>query len=401
MPVQRRTKWLVAGTLGVAALGFLLGSVTWTSDSGPSRKSVPTTPAKSAADNPLAGINEGLRRSIPGALSELHAVITSKPADKTAQKAVSVQEAAEWVETLRSIRAGFLKFATPARGTSGLLSVMVLNKFAVDPAPASWIDALQPIHDILTACLNDNEPVVRVIGLNEVAKLWSWMPGRSLTPFEEQLLANWKQGMHQPVVRCLASRDSATRLSAVACLGALPIDEAAAPAVAYLEDHDSLDVRKQTLVSFAQRPGLLTEEMLLKRVHDTDMSIRETALAVLKARGLTSEQISLGSLIFHPKPEFRLTVIPKLKERTDIDPVIWLLELSRDPVEIVRIGAVQALADQKSRSVSINRRIAEMATSDRSEEVRKVARKFVPSNDETTASLPPLPGSSALNPKAN
>ena len=74
----------------------------------------------------------------------------------------------------------------------------------------------------------------------------------------------------RPVVRCLASTDVRTRIGAIACLGFLPIDAFAAPAVPYLEDNDSVDVRRQTLVSFAQRPSLLTEDMLLKRLHDSD-----------------------------------------------------------------------------------------------------------------------------------
>lgn len=401
MLVQRRTKWLVAGTMGTAAVGLVLGFVVWRSTTGLNVEQEPTLSSASPNQSPLARINEKLRRSIPKALSELQSILTAKTDGKSPATALGTEDATEWIATLTSIRAGFLNYATPARGSAGLLSTMVLNKFAVDPAPRNWIEALPPIHNIMTACLSDSEPVVRVVGLNEVAKLWAWIPGRSLTPFEEQTLAEWKQALYQPVVRCLASRDSATRVSAVACLGALPFDEAAAPAVAYLEDQQSLDVRKQTLVSFAARPALLTEDMLLKRVHDDDMSIRETALAVLKARGLSSEQIALGSLIFNPKPELRLSVIPQLKERTDIDPVIWLLELSRDPVDAVRIGAIRALADSKSHSVSVNRRLAEIATSDRSEDVRRAAREFVPTSDETTASLPPLPGSSALNPRAN
>jgi hypothetical protein len=383
--------------MGTAAVGLVLGFAVWRGNSG--RKLRPAAPA-SAAENvgtPLARINERIRRSIPEALSELQAFLAAREPSK----ALSAGEAAEWIATLTSIRAGFLNFAPPARGSAGMLSTMVLNKFAVEPAPPSWLDALPLIHSVMSACMSDSEPVVRVVGLNEVAKLWAWIPGRSLTPYEEQALADWKRALYQPVVRCLAGRDAATRVAAVACLGALPFDEAAAPAVAYLEDQQSLDVRKQTLVSFAQRPALLTAEMLLKRVHDQDMAIRETALAVLKARGLTSEQIRLGSLIFHPQAELRLSVIPQLKERTDIDPVIWLLELSRDPVDAVRIGAIRALADQKDRPVSVNRRLAELATSDRSEDVRQAARQFVPSIDETTASLPPLPGSSALNPRAN
>ena len=57
------------------------------------------------------------------------------------------------------------------------------------------------------------------------------MPGRSLTPFEEQTLGEWKAAIHMPVVRCLGARDPQTRMAAVACLGSLPIDNAAAPAV--------------------------------------------------------------------------------------------------------------------------------------------------------------------------
>ena len=60
------------------------------------------------------------------------------------------------------------------------------------------------------------------------------------------------------------------RIGAISCLGYLPLDSAAAAAVPYLEDNDSVDVRRQTLVSFAQRPGLLGEDQLLRRLHDQD-----------------------------------------------------------------------------------------------------------------------------------
>ena len=44
--------------------------------------------------------------------------------------------------------------------------------------------------------------------LVEVSRLWVWMPGRSLTPFEEQTLGEWKAAIHKPVVRCLGQRDA-------------------------------------------------------------------------------------------------------------------------------------------------------------------------------------------------
>jgi hypothetical protein len=94
-------------------------------------------------------------------------------------------------------------------------------------------------------------------------------------------------------------------------------------------------------------------------------------------------------------------VISLIKNRTDIDPVVWLLQLSHDSDESVRVQAVEALGAQKTQLVSVKRRLAEMARSDSSEQVRRMASKFVPSVAGTTASLPPLPGSASLNPKAN
>ena len=213
-------------------------------------------------------------------------------------------------------------------------------------------------------------------------------------------LGDWKEGFYRPVLRCLASSDLRTRIGAISCLGNLAIDSAAAPAVAYLES-DSVDVRRQTLVSFARRPRVLTEDMLLRRLHDTDTSIRDTVAAVLKARGLNQELISLGGLMASPKPDQRASVINLIKNRTDIDPVVWLIQLSHDTDESVRIQAAGALARSQTQTISVKRRLAEMARSDGSEQVREAVSKFVPSIDETTASLPPLPGSPSLNPKAN
>ena len=167
---------------------------------------------------------------------------------------------------------------------------------------------------------------------------------------------------------------------------------------AYVDDPDA-DVRKQTVSSFSQRSTLLTDEMLFKRLHDSDAVIREMASLILKTRGLSQEQIGMGGLIYSPRPEQRVSVIPLLKDRTDVDPVIWLIQLSRDPVEMVRMSSIEALA--KHKSPTVQRRLAEMARTDGSQAVRQAASKVVPSAQETTAALPPLPGSSSLNPKAN
>ena len=83
-----------------------------------------------------------------------------------------------------------------------------------------------------------------------------------------------------------------------------------------------------------------------------------------------------------------MSVIPLLKNRTDLDPVIWLIQLSHDPVELVRISSIEALA--KRAEPNVQRRLAEMARSDGSPAVRQAASKVVPSADgETTVALPP------------
>ncbi len=152
-------------------------------------------------------------------------------------------------------------------------------------------------------------------------------------------------------------------------------------------------------MSFSQRSLLMTHDMLFKRLHDENATIREQAGLILKIRGLTQEQIGLGGLMYSDKSEQRLSVIPLLKNRTDLDPVVWLIQLSHDPVETVRLSAVEALANHKTPTVQ--RRLTEMVRSDSSQAVRKAASKLSPPIEETTASLPPLPGSSSLNPKAN
>ena len=399
MPEPRRAGRKVAGIFAgaavIAALGLgvrfgFLGS----GQSG--SKAARTGPTAVNEQSLLGDLNEGLSTGNPQMLGLIYK--RALPAANAPRQALSEQDAVAWIDALSALRTGFPRFNAPGRVTAVSSACLILDKFTVEPAPAQWALALKPVHDMLIASLADTEEMPRYTGLMESGRLWIWMPGRSLTPFEEQTLGEWKSAIHKPVVRCLGARDAQTRMAAVACLGKLPIDDAAAPGVRYVDDPIPA-VRKQAVSSYSQRSTLLTHEMLFARLHDSDSLIREMATLILKTRGLTQEQISLGGLIYSPKAAQRVSVIPLLKDRTDIDPVIWLIQLSRDSEEMVRITAIEALA--KHKSPSVQRRLAEMARSDGSEAVRRAASKLVPSAEETTAALPPLPGSSSLNPKAN
>lgn len=400
MPDRRGSGRRVAGIVGCVALvaGAIVGvgyGILGAWRGGPG--SGVTAAAAIGEASTLAELAEAARNSDPRVLSEIERRL---PETKDAPgKAFTQEEAEGWLAVLTGLRTGFLGFKVPGRIASLEAGCRILNGFAVDPAPPQWGDALAPIHDMLGASLGDADPNLRAAALGHVARLWVWLPARSITEAEETALVKWKENLYRPVVRCLGHRDARTLIAAVACLGALPIDNAAAPALAYIDNPDP-EVRKQTLLSFARRNLLLTDDMLLTRLHDTDPIIRAAADAILKGdRHLSQEQISLGQLIFSPMAKQRMSVIPLLKDRTDVDPAIWLIQLSRDAEEVVRLSAVEAMSGLKS--TAVQRRLTEMARSDVSEAVRKAAGKLTAPVRESTAALPPLPGSTSLNPKAN
>lgn len=403
MPERRGAGWKVAGIVGCAAVvaAVVMGVKFGFRGVWPGHDGSPHAGTFAALDDrsPLADIAQAARASDSGVLGVIHRRLA---ASAEARRAYTDDEAAGWITVIASLRAGFLGFNAAGRIAAVQSACQAFTGFATEPAPNGWADGLAPLHDLLNAAMADSDPNLRAAALDEVAKLWVWLPGRSLTPAEELSLVKWKEQVYRPVIRCLGQRDPRTLVAAVACLGALPIDSAAAPALAYV-DNPSLDVRRQTLISFARRNLILTDDMLLTRLHDDDPAIREAAEGILKLRGLTQEQISLGALIFSPRPQQRVSVIPLLKGRTDVDPALWLIQLSRDSEEMVRISAVEAMSTLESSAA--RSRLSEMARSDRSEAVRKAAGKIVASTQErereSTAALPPLPGSPNLNPKAN
>jgi HEAT repeat protein len=214
---------------------------------------------------------------------------------------------------------------------------------------------------------------------------------------EEEHLALWKKGFHSLVSRQLAERNAEIRAAAVTCLGALPIDDAAAPAIAYLNEDDDWRVRLAVLQAFAGRPTLLTADAILPRLHDPVGELAQLAEHLLKGRGLTQEQIGLGRLICHPRANLRASAIPLLLRRSDIDPVVWLIHLSEDKDPGVRRQAVEAFAGRITPEV--RQRLEELRASDDSSEVRAAAVRLLP--PDTTAALPPLPNSPSLTPRAN
>jgi HEAT repeat protein len=384
-------------TIGIGLATLALGSMAlaWAVWPRPKPRTDPAAAPAIAASSDAAA---SLRSGDGDALRALHARLTVKldappPPPGAAQ-------AAEWSELLESSRVGFARFAAAGKVAIIETTAAILDRLAIEGVPAgSWAAALPPSHDIVRSGLTDPSPTVRTAALRAVGHLWVWSPGCGLTETEEQRIGEWKSGFYDEARKRLEDADMTTRLQAIACLGALPLDAQAAPAATPIDDPD-FRVRLQVLTSFANRPRLLTEEAILPLLHDPVPDLRGLAERVLKARGLPADLIGLGQMVTHPRPEMRASAIPLLLRRDDIDPIVWLLRLSEDDDETVRLKAVESFAGRNAPEVI--QRLREIAAADDSEAVRAAARKLAPSFPEgTTAALPPLPGSSRLTPRAN
>ncbi len=392
MTTARKTgRWIAAG-LGICIVAGV-AVVASTSLFRGSRTKIAANPVLGSTIVELsAAARLGNNAAAEGLLAKLD------PKNQT-EPSISDTESEQLAEVIGSLRAGFLQFQPKSRLVAMGVTAAILDRFSSANAPGNWVDILGPVHDLLNSGLGDGEPAVRAAALSVISRSWGWAPNRSLIAIEEVVLAEWKQGFHTGVVRRLADKSEVSRAAAVACLGALPVDRAAAPATAYLDD-SSPTVRRQVLNSFAGRTGILTEDAILVRTNDSEPDIAQMAEVILRGRGLSAEQIGLGRMIVNAKAEVRLSVLGLLKDRNDIDPMTWLLQLSHDKEESIRAKVMPELAAQLD-SPEARKRLREMAASDSSATIRAAAAKLAPAPGDTTASLPPLPGSPSLNPKAN
>lgn len=396
---RNRGGWmlLIGGGLGLGVAGALLSGL-FIAHAGKRPKQGPTPVAAklnaSTSTSSLAGLTAAIRGGDAEALKRLNVQMT--PPENENPVAVQQAGAVELIDALEALRTTLPKSSVAAKSLVVETAVKVVNRFAVDPAPAGWAKAWTPLHEILSAALCDPSPSVRIATLGHVGGLWEWSPGTPMLLSEEKALSSWKEGLHNLVLRRLADTEPDSRIAAVECLGKLAIDHAAAPALAGLTDSHP-QVRMRTLRAFAARRALLTEEGILPLLHDRVGEIAEYAEGVLKLRGLTPDQIVLCRMISHPRPDMRASSIPVLLKRHDIDPEVWLLFLTNDTSESVRLQAVEACRGRVSPEV--RQRLREMAAADDSAAIRDLAKSLAP--DDNTVSLPPLPGSPNLSPKAN
>ena len=225
MPEPRRASRRVAGILAGAVVitaiglgvkfGFIGG---WRPGSSPFGSGAAAIDEKS----PLDGLERGTARR-RSARAGVHPAAGHDRRRRALVRPWRDKMPPRWIETLASLRAGFPRFGAPGRATAVTVGMSDPRQVrrrtgpgAMGSTPSSRFTICSP------PVWRIANKLPRYTALVEVSRLWVWMPGRSLTPFEEQTLGEWKAAIHMPVVRCLGASDAETRMAAVACLGTCP-----------------------------------------------------------------------------------------------------------------------------------------------------------------------------------
>jgi hypothetical protein len=310
---------------------------------------------------------------------------------EVAPPAPTTSEIGSWKRITTACAESMDRFDAEARKVTMRLAGRMLVIAARDQVAVNWSDLLDPIRTVLEKGASDPDCEVRAAAIDQIGIIWEWVPGRDIFTVERNTLAAWKGSMLQLVQPHLKDTEIPSRLAAMRCLAALPIDAAAAPALQLLQDKEPF-VRAETIRSFAGRSGLVTEEQLLSLSQDGDSMVSRSAELALKSRGISEQQITLGRAILSKNPQERIAVIGKLEESSDIDPGIWLARLVEDSDAAVRLKALEAIASRKV-SRDLLRKIQVISEKDASDAVRKSAEKIIRSQNtaSVSSSLPPLP----------
>ncbi len=398
-----------AWALGLAGAFVLaiVGAGFWFA--GPTQQRQQARGPKTAADVDTTELAARLAAGDADALSAFRDKVIAIGEQGQAAK-ITQDELTDQIELLHGSARGLTKYGPTGRAMIAGLAGTILERLAVEPAPPNWTRCLTPIHEVLGQTLADPESTVRVAALSVTARTWNWLPGRGPLPVEETFLGEWKDSFTKAVTGLLVDPDAQVRAAAVLNLAQVPIDEMAAPAAVRVADV-AVEVRRQTLIGFAKRPEVLPEESILPRLHDEDQSVVMLARVILEQRGLSAAQIELGEQVFSPLVSVRKNVVHHLEGRDDIDPIVWLIHLSRDPDQSVRSEVLDALSKAQLALPNVRERLTEMALNDPSGKVRVRARALLPTEaaallpdadaTDATVAIPPLPGSSALRPRAN
>jgi hypothetical protein len=120
---------------------------------------------------------------------------------------------------------------------------------------------------------------------------------------------------------------------------------------------------------------VVSAKTLLPVLHDNDPEVRRACEDVLRLdRHLSPQSYQIGWCLYHPDPAQRLNVLDHLRRGADVEPGVWLRELSHDESPAVRLAAVRAMSQQDR--VDLRDRLEQMAEGDPSPTVSQMARLY-------------------------
>ena len=120
---------------------------------------------------------------------------------------------------------------------------------------------------------------------------------------------------------------------------------------------------------------IVPAKSLLPALHDADAGVRKVCEEVLrKDRGLSAECVKIGWCLSHPDPAERLNVLDHLQSGADVEPGVWLRELSHDDSPAVRLAAARMMSREEL--VDLSDRLEQMASADPSPTVCQMAKLY-------------------------
>ena len=176
------------------------------------------------------------------------------------------------------------------------------------------------------------------------------------------------------VKRALQDPSSATRLRAVQASVHPGMD--VAEEVAGLLKDPAPEVRRAVLLAVGpEEEKKVPAKSLLPVLHDADPEVRKVCEEVLRNnRRLSPLCFKIGWRLCHPDPMERVNVLDYLQRGTEIEPGVWLRELSHDGSPAVRLAALRVMSQQDV--VDLSDRMDQMADDDPSPTVCQMARLY-------------------------
>lgn len=144
-------------------------------------------------------------------------------------------------------------------------------------------------------------------------------------------------------------------------------------AIVPLIDDSVAEVRRAAVLALGPvkeggKPAM-SDEQLLRCLHDNDEEVREFAEMGLRSRGRTSREIRLGRKYASPQAAERQKLLVDLAYEEELDTTVWLERLTNDVDPAVRAGAARVAAERKADLVG---RLSQMSRSDPDATVRRI-----------------------------